>query len=67
MVVFFTARLKIQRHGARYPTTSAREDYLTSLAKLKSAPHYVDPRLDFLKNYTVELGADDLISFGATE
>ena len=39
----------------------------TSLAKLKSAPHYVDARLNFLKNYTIDLGADDLISFGAVE
>ena len=62
-----TIRLQLQRHGARYPTTSARKNYLTSLAKLKSAPHYDNPQLNFLKNYTVVLGVDDLISFGATE
>lgn len=62
-----TARSQIQRHGARYPTKSARKRYLDSLAKLKSVPRYVDSRLDFLKDYTVELGADDLISFGAKE
>jgi len=61
-----TIRLQLQRHGARYPTSSARKEYLTSLAKLKSTPYYNDPRLNFLKNYTVALGADDLISFGAT-
>jgi len=67
MLAPLTIRFQIQRHGARYPTTKARGNYLASLAKLQSADHYDDPRLNFLKNYTVALGADDLISFGATE
>ena len=58
---------QIERHGARYPTAKARGKYLASLAKLQSATEFKDPRLDFLKDYTVVLGVDDLIPFGAKE
>lgn len=35
--------------------------------RLKSASKYLDPRLEFLTNYTYDLGEDDLVAFGAAQ
>ncbi|KAF8165911.1 phytase [Crassisporium funariophilum] len=58
---------QIQRHGARFPTSGATEGILAAVAKLKSATHHTDPRLDFLTNYTYTLGINDLVPFGALQ
>lgn len=39
----------------------------TTLARLKSAPHDAGTQLDFPRDYTIELGADNLINFEAAE
>ncbi|KAG6807431.1 hypothetical protein H0H92_007571, partial [Tricholoma furcatifolium] len=57
---------QLQRHGARYPTTSASERIKVALAKLISAEHYTDPSLHFLKTYTYSLETDKLVPFGAS-
>ena len=67
VIAALTTRLQLERHGARYPTAKARNNSLDSLAKLTSVSRYTDPGLNFLKNYTVVLGADDLLPLGAIE
>ncbi|KAH9482157.1 3-phytase B [Psilocybe cubensis] len=57
----------IQRHGARFPTSGATTRILTAVNNLKSATDFLDPRLDFLRNYTYTLGKDNLIPFGALQ
>ncbi|KAI0711023.1 phytase [Cerioporus squamosus] len=57
----------IQRHGARFPTSGAAARIETALSKLQSATEITDPLLDFVKNYTYELGQDNLVPFGAAQ
>ncbi|THH02813.1 hypothetical protein EW145_g6696 [Phellinidium pouzarii] len=57
----------LQRHGARFPTTSAGAMIQSSVAKLQAASSFKDPQLRFLKDYTYNLGVNDLVSFGAAQ
>ncbi|KAG5636122.1 hypothetical protein H0H81_009054 [Sphagnurus paluster] len=57
----------LQRHGARYPTASAGANIVTAVNKLKSAQNFTDSRLQFLRTHVYELGADDLVPYGARE
>jgi hypothetical protein len=58
---------QLQRHGARYPTTSSAEEMKAALKKLQSAKHYKEDYLKFLKHYTWDLGENDLIPLGAKQ
>lgn len=58
---------QIQRHGARFPTSSAGKNIQSAVAKLKAVKTYRDPRLDFLTHFTYDLGSDDLVAFGAAQ
>jgi hypothetical protein len=58
---------QIQRHGARYPTASAGQKIASAVAKLKAIPTYTDSRFDFIHSYTYDLGADNLLPFGAVQ
>ncbi|KAG2012915.1 hypothetical protein CC2G_009864 [Coprinopsis cinerea AmutBmut pab1-1] len=55
----------IQRHGARFPTVGANERIRGALSRLQSAHTYLDPRLEFLKEYEYPLGVNELVPFGA--
>ncbi|THH31094.1 hypothetical protein EUX98_g3091 [Antrodiella citrinella] len=57
----------LQRHGARFPTTGANTNIKAALAKLLAVRHYTDPQLDFLRNFTDDLGSNDLVPFGAAQ
>ncbi|KZP09945.1 phytase [Athelia psychrophila] len=57
----------IQRHGARFPTETARLDIAYALQKLQSAQKYFDDRLLFLRDYEYNLGIGDLLPLGALE
>ncbi|KDR84436.1 hypothetical protein GALMADRAFT_54583 [Galerina marginata CBS 339.88] len=57
----------IQRHGARFPTSGATTRILAAVQNLKAATQFLDPRLDFLTNYTYALGQNDLVPFGALQ
>ena len=59
--------LQLQRHGARYPTSSAGKKYQAAIEKLQSANFSSDPRLAFLQNYTYDLGTDVLVPLGALQ
>ena len=56
---------KLQRHGARYPTPQLASAITAVLAKLQAVASYNDTKLDFIRNYTYDLGEDDLVRFGA--
>ncbi|KAF8653453.1 hypothetical protein AX16_003928 [Volvariella volvacea WC 439] len=57
----------IQRHGARFPTTGASMRIKTVVDKLKNAQAYLDPRMAFMEDYVYDLGANDLVEFGAIQ
>lgn len=58
---------KLQRHGARFPTSGATQRILAALEKLQSVKQYKDPRLNFLKTFSYDLGANDLVQYGADQ
>ncbi|KAJ3570644.1 hypothetical protein NP233_g4261 [Leucocoprinus birnbaumii] len=57
----------LKRHGARFPTSGASSNILAALNKLQSASSYTHPDLQFLKNFTYDLGTDVLVPFGALQ
>ena len=59
--------LKLQRHGARYPTSGLTRVITAALAKLQAAASYNDTKLDFMKSYSYDLGKDDLVKYGADQ
>jgi hypothetical protein len=59
--------LKIERHGARFPTASAGARINATVQKIKSASSFTDPKLRFLQTYTYNLGTDNLVPFGALQ
>jgi hypothetical protein len=58
---------QLQRHGGRFPTSGSSARIKAAVTKLKAARTYADPALTFLKNYTYDLGSDDLVELGALE
>ncbi|KAI0326207.1 acid phosphatase [Cubamyces sp. BRFM 1775] len=57
----------LQRHGARYPNLLDGQNYSVAVDHLASAEKFRDKRLKFLKEYEYDLGADDLVPFGASQ
>ncbi|KAF5358598.1 hypothetical protein D9758_007734 [Tetrapyrgos nigripes] len=58
----------IQRHGARFPTSGSSKTIISAVTKLKAVQDtLVDPKMDFIRNYTYDLGTDDLVEFGAVQ
>ncbi|KAL7279575.1 hypothetical protein ACG7TL_005975 [Trametes sanguinea] len=57
----------LQRHGARYPNAEDGQNYSRAVDHLASADKFRDKRLKFLKEYEYDLGADDLVPFGASQ
>ncbi|KAI0782538.1 phytase [Abortiporus biennis] len=57
----------IQRHGARFPTSGATARIKAALGKIQAVEDYKDPRLNFLRTFTYDLGADDLVGYGAAQ
>ncbi|CAK5283246.1 unnamed protein product [Mycena citricolor] len=54
----------IQRHGARFPTSTKAA---ASVAKLQRVASYTDPAFDFLKTFKYDLGVASLVPFGAQQ
>ncbi|KDQ61378.1 hypothetical protein JAAARDRAFT_171559 [Jaapia argillacea MUCL 33604] len=65
--VSFAPHLPLQRHGARYPTADDPPDFKQAIAKMQRADEFKDPRLNFLRNHSYFLGADDLVPLGAEQ
>ncbi|KAH8092499.1 phytase [Cristinia sonorae] len=57
----------LQRHGARFPTSGATTRIKSALDKLLAVREFTDPGLDFLKTFQYDLGANDLVPFGAAQ
>ncbi|OBZ71577.1 3-phytase A [Grifola frondosa] len=60
-------KIKLQRHGARYPNAEDGAEYFKAIQRLISAEKFKDSRLEFLLDYEYELGEDDLVPFGAAQ
>ena len=61
----FHSTFKLQRHGARYPTSHLAKEITTVLAKLQAVAIYNNTELEFIRSYTYDLGEEDLVRFGA--
>ena len=59
--------MQLQRHGARYPNEEDGIIYSDGVKHLMEANKFTDKRMKFLKNYEYDLGADDLVPFGAAQ
>ncbi|CDO72281.1 hypothetical protein BN946_scf184970.g133 [Trametes cinnabarina] len=57
----------LQRHGSRYPNADDGQNYSSAVDHLASADKFRDKRLKFLEEYKYDLGADDLVPFGASQ
>ncbi|KAJ3974177.1 phytase [Lentinula raphanica] len=57
----------LQRHGARSPTAGPAEIMALAVSKLQQVERYHDMRLGFIRNYTFDLGIDELVPSGAIQ
>ncbi|KAH9966843.1 histidine phosphatase superfamily [Russula dissimulans] len=60
-------RSHLQRHGARWPTTKSGEEMEATVKKLKQVEHYKEDYLDFLKDFTWNFKANDLLPLGVIQ
>lgn len=58
---------QVERHGARFPTASNGAQIQLAVQKLQAVKEFNDPQLEFLRNFTYDLGHDDLVPFGAAQ
>lgn len=58
---------QLQRHGARFPTSGSGTRIQSAVNKLIAVRRFNDPRLDFLRTFTYDLGTSDLVPFGAAQ
>ncbi|KLO05030.1 phytase [Schizopora paradoxa] len=58
---------QVERHGARFPTASNGAQIQSTVQKLQAVRDFKVPRLEFLRNFTYDLGHDDLVPFGAAQ
>ncbi|GJJ07302.1 hypothetical protein Clacol_001503 [Clathrus columnatus] len=59
--------VKLQRHGARFPTIGAAAKMATAILNAQQAIAYLDPAFEFIKDWEYDLGYDDLINYGAAQ
>ncbi|KAJ7256493.1 phytase [Mycena haematopus] len=59
--------LKLQRHGARFPTSGASINIESAVRKLQSVDEYAHPSMEFLSSFVYALGTDDLVPSGALQ
>ncbi|KAI0028509.1 phytase [Vararia minispora EC-137] len=57
----------LQRHGARWPTSGAAARQRASVAKIKAAPIFTDPNLNFLRKFVYDFSANNLLPYGALQ
>ncbi|KAI9446252.1 phytase [Lactarius indigo] len=57
----------LQRHGTRWPTSNAAAKCKSAVNKLKRVKDYEEDYLLFLKNFTWDLGENDLLPLGAEQ
>ena len=59
-----TNKDQLKRHGARWPVGDSRGHMKAAVDKLKRAEHYKEDYLEFLKNFQLELGEENLLPLG---
>ncbi|KAK0207139.1 phytase [Desarmillaria ectypa] len=57
----------LERHGARYPTNGSAARIISAIDKLTAVGVFTNERMQFLANYTYDLGVADLVPFGAAQ
>jgi len=57
----------LHRHGARFPEVGDQEATMKAVQNYQRAEGYNAPELQFLKNYSYDLGSDDLVEFGGEQ
>ncbi|KAK0443979.1 histidine phosphatase superfamily [Desarmillaria tabescens] len=57
----------LERHGARYPTVGSAAGIISAINKLTAVGEFTNERMQFLANYTYDLGVADLLPFGAAQ
>ncbi|KAK0499432.1 histidine phosphatase superfamily [Armillaria luteobubalina] len=57
----------LERHGARYPTLGSAARIVSAINKLTAVGEFTNERMQFLANYTYDLGVADLVPFGAAQ
>jgi hypothetical protein len=57
----------LSRHGARYPTAPKSAAYAALIRKIQSKTTEYSKEYAFLRNFTYDLGADDLTAFGRSQ
>ncbi|KAH9818133.1 3-phytase A [Teratosphaeria destructans] len=57
----------LSRHGARFPTTSKTEDCQDLIEQIQNQTTSYSSEYAFIQNYTYDLGANQLTSFGQQE
>ncbi|KAF5354057.1 hypothetical protein D9756_006977 [Leucocoprinus leucothites] len=57
----------LHRHGARFPKSPDQKATMQALAKYQDAVAYHSPELQFLNDYSYDLGAESLVPFGAEQ
>ncbi|KAI5466591.1 histidine phosphatase superfamily [Mariannaea sp. PMI_226] len=55
------------RHGARYPTSKKSKLYNATLARIQTSVTQYGKGYEWIKDYTYNLGSDDLTGFGQDE
>ncbi|KAK0230132.1 phytase [Armillaria fumosa] len=58
---------QLERHGARYPTLGSAAGIISAINKLTALGEFTNERMQFLANYTYDLGVADLVPFGAAQ
>lgn len=59
--------LQLHRHGARFPEEHDQKATMEALAKYQTARAFLTSELQFLMNYTYDLGTDSLVELGAEQ
>lgn len=57
---------QIERHGARYPKKKPGKKMKSALKKLQEVT-ITEPSMQFISNFTYDLGTDDLTAYGALQ
>lgn len=58
---------QLHRHGARFPEPVDKIPTMKAVQKYQQAEGFKAPELQFLKDYSYDLGLDDLVKFGGEQ
>ncbi|PHH73127.1 hypothetical protein CDD82_5637 [Ophiocordyceps australis] len=64
---WLTFGLVLSRHGSRWPTAGKAEVYRSLVQRIQRSVQQYAPGYDFIQDYDMQLGVDDLTPFGEQE